>query len=289
MTPTARNKTAIVLIDCPDRRGIVAVVSDFLFRHNANILHADQHQDADLGLFLTRIEWDLSGFDLNAEGFARKFAPIARRFEMHWRLEFSEVRPRLAIFVSRYDHCLADLLYRRESGELHCEIPLVISNHPDAQRLAEFHRVSFHHIPTGSVNKQEVERKQLALLREHNIGLVVLARYMQILSPPFVRRYRQRIINVHHSFLPAFSGARPYHHAFERGVKLIGATSHYVTEKLDEGPIIEQDVVRISHRDQLQDLIQKGRDIEKAVLSRAVRWHIEHRILVYAKKTVVFD
>jgi len=289
MTPTARNKTAIVLIDCPDRRGIVAVVSDFLFRHNANILHADQHQDADLGLFLTRIEWDLSGFDLNVEGFARKFAPIARRFEMHWRLEFSEVRPRLAIFVSRYDHCLADLLYRRESGELHCEIPLVISNHPDAQRLAEFHRVSFHHIPTGSVSKQEVERKQLALLREHNIGLVVLARYMQILSPPFVRRYRQRIINVHHSFLPAFSGARPYHHAFQRGVKLIGATSHYVTEKLDEGPIIEQDVVRISHRDQLQDLIQKGRDIEKAVLSRAVRWHIEHRILVYAKKTVVFD
>ena len=289
MTPTARNKTAIVLIDCPDRRGIVAVVSDFLFRHNANILHADQHQDADLGLFLTRIEWDLSGFDLNAKGFARKFTPIARRFEMHWRLEFSEVRPRLAIFVSHYDHCLADLLYRRESGELDCEIPLVISNHPDSQRLAEFHRVSFHHIPTGSVSKQEVERKQLALLREHNIGLVVLARYMQILSPLFVRRYRQRIINVHHSFLPAFSGARPYHHAFERGVKLIGATSHYVTEKLDEGPIIEQDVVRISHRDQLQDLIQKGRDIEKAVLSRAVRWHIEHRILVYAKKTVVFD
>src|SRR6266571_5285221 len=246
MTPTAPNKTAIALIDCPDRKGIVAVVSDFLLRHNANILHADQHQDADLGLFLTRIEWDLSGFDLDAKGFARKFAPIARRFEMHWRLEFSAVRPRLAIFVSHYDHCLADLLYRRESGELHCEIP-------------------------------------------HGISLVVLARYMQILSPQFVRRYPQRIINVHHSFLPAFSGARPYHRAFERGVKLIGATSHYVTEKLDEGPIIEQDVVRISHRDQLQDLIQKGRDIEKAVLSRAVRWHIEHRILVYAKKTVVFD
>jgi formyltetrahydrofolate deformylase len=289
MTPTARNKTAIMLIDCPDRKGIVAVMSDFLFRHNANILHADQHQDADLGLFLTRIEWDLSGFDLNAKGFARKFAPIARRFEMHWRLEFSEVKPRLAIFVSHYDHCLADLLYRLESGELHSEIPLVISNHPDAQRLAEFHRVAFHHIPTGSLSKREVERKQLVLLREHNIGLVVLARYMQILSPQFVRRYPQRIINVHHSFLPAFSGARPYHRALERGVKLIGATSHYVTEKLDDGPIIEQDVVRISHRDQLQDLIQKGRDIEKAVLSRAVRWHIEHRILIYAKKTVVFD
>jgi formyltetrahydrofolate deformylase len=289
MTPTAPNKTAIVLIDCPDRKGIVAVVSDFLLRHNANILHADQHQDADLGLFLTRIEWDLSGFDLDAKGFARKFAPIARRFEMHWRLEFSAVRPRLAIFASHYDHCLADLLYRRESGELHCEIPLVISNHSDAQRLAEFYRVPFHHIPTGSVSKQKVEEKQVALLREHSISLVVLARYMQILSPQFVRRYPQRIINVHHSFLPAFSGARPYHRAFERGVKLIGATSHYVTEKLDEGPIIEQDVVRISHRDQLQDLIQKGRDIEKAVLSRAVRWHIEHRILVYAKKTVVFD
>ena len=289
MTPTAPNKTAIVLIDCPDRKGIVAVVSDFLLRHNANILHADQHQDADLGLFLTRIEWDLSGFDLDQKGFAGKFAPIARRFEMHWRLEFSEVRPRMAIFVSRYDHCLADLLYRRESGELHCEIPLVISNHSDAQRLAEFYRVPFHHIPTDSVSKQKVEEKQVALLREHSISLVVLARYMQILSPQFVRRYPQRIINVHHSFLPAFSGARPYHRAFERGVKLIGATSHYVTEKLDEGPIIEQDVVRISHRDQLQDLIQKGRDIEKAVLSRAVRWHIEHRILVYAKKTVVFD
>ena len=283
MTPTAPNKTAIVLIDCPDRKGIVAGVSDFL------LLHADQHQDADLGLFLTRIEWDLSGFDLDQEGFAGKFAPIARRFEMHWRLEFSEVRPRMAIFVSHYDHCLADLLYRRESGELHCEIPLVISNHSDAQRLAEFHRVPFHHIPTGSVSKQNVERKQVALLREHSIGLVVLARYMQILSPQFVRRYPQRIINVHHSFLPAFSGARPYHRAFERGVKLIGATSHYVTDKLDEGPIIEQDVVRVSHRDQLEDLIQKGRDIEKAVLSRAVRWHIEHRILVYAKKTVVFD
>jgi formyltetrahydrofolate deformylase len=289
MTATAPNKTGIVLIDCPDRKGIVAVVSDFLFRHNANILHADQHQDADLGLFLTRIEWDLSGFDLDAKGFARKFAPIAKRFEMHWRLEFSEVKPRLAILVSHYDHCLTDLLYRRESGELHCEIPLVISNHPDAQRLAKFHRVPFHHIPTGSVRKQAVERKQLALLREHGIGLVVLARYMQILSPQFVRQYPQRMINVHHSFLPAFSGARPYHRAFERGVKLIGATSHYVTDKLDEGPIIEQDVVRVSHRDQLADLIQKGRDIEKAVLSRAVRWHIERRILVYAKKTVVFD
>src|SRR5438132_1073957 len=183
----------------------------------------------------------------------------------------------MAIFVSHYDHCLADLLYRRESGELHCEIPLVISNHSDAQRLAEFHRVPFHHIPTGSVSKQNVERKQVALLHEHSIGLVVLARYMQILSPQFVRRYPQRIINVHHSFLPAFSGARPYHRAFERGVKLIGATSHYVTADLDEGPIIEQDVVRISPRDQLDDLVQKGRDLDKVVLSRPVRWHIARR------------
>lgn len=281
--------TAILLIDCPDRKGIVAAVADFLFNHNANILHADQHQDAEVGLFLMRVEWDLADFKLKISNFKSAFAPIAEKFQMRWRLELSSVRPRMAIFVSRYDHCLADLLYRHESGELACEVPVIISNHPDARRLAEFHRIPFHFIPVEADNKAEAERRQLALLEENAVDLVVLARYMQILSPEFVARYPQRIINVHHSFLPAFSGARPYHRAFERGVKLIGATSHYVTETLDEGPIIEQDVVRISHRDQLEDLIQRGRDLEKAVLSRAVRWHIEHRILVYAKKTVVFD
>ena len=281
--------TAILLVDCPDRKGIVAAISDFLFRHNANILHADQHQDADLGLFLTRVEWDLAEFKLSPADFKNAFEAVARQFQMRWRLELSATRPRVAIFVSSYDHCLADLLYRHESGELNCEIPLIISNHQEAERLANFHKIPFHFVPVTKSNKAEAERKQLGLLQREAIDLVVLARYMQILSAEFVARYPQRIINVHHSFLPAFSGARPYQRAFERGVKLIGATSHYVTETLDEGPIIEQDVVRISHRDQLDDLIQKGRDLEKVVLSRAVRWHIEYRILLYAKKTVIFD
>ncbi len=280
--------TAILLVDCPDQKGIVATISDFLYRHDANILHNDQHQDADLGLFLTRVEWDLANFKLRAADFESAFRPIAKKFRMRWRLELSARRPKLAIFVSKDDHCLADLLYRHESGELDCEVPLIISNHRDAERLAAFHKIPFCFIAVGK-EKTEAEQEQLVLLKKHSIDLVVLARYMQVLSPEFVAEYPQRIINVHHSFLPAFSGARPYHRAFERGVKLIGATSHYVTETLDDGPIIEQGVVRISHRDQLEDLIQKGRDLEKAVLSRAVRWHVEHRILVYAKKTVVFD
>jgi formyltetrahydrofolate deformylase len=208
---------------------------------------------------------------------------------MRWRLQLSTRKPNVAIFVSKYDHCLADLLYRHQSGELACEIPLIVSNHPDTRRLAEFHGVLYEHTALEGADKAEVEQHQCALLERHDVDLIVLARYMQVLSPAFVARYPQAIINVHHSFLPAFAGARPYHRAFERGVKLIGATSHYVTDELDEGPIIEQDVSRISHRDQLEDLIQKGRDLEKTVLSRAVRWHIEHRILVYAKKTVIFD
>ncbi len=280
--------TATLLIDCPDRKGIVAAVSDFLFRHNANILHADQHQDADSELFLTRIEWDLADFDLPLAEFGAHFAPVADRFEMRWRLEQSTTRQRLAIFVSKQLHCLVDLLHRHASGELACDIPLVVSNHPDARRIAEFHGVAFHHVPVGA-DKEEAERRQLALLGEHQIDCIALARYMQILSPAFVAAWPNRIINVHHSFLPAFSGARPYQRAYERGVKLIGATSHYVTAALDEGPIIEQDVTRISHRDQLEDLVQKGADLEKVVLSRAVRWHLEHRILVYGQKTVVFD
>ena len=281
--------TGILLVDCPDQMGIVAAISEFLYHQNANILHADQHQDGDMGLFLTRVEWDLSDFKLSGADFKRAFAPIAERFHMRWRLELSSRRLRMAIFVSKDDHCLADLLYRHASGELACEVPIIISNHRAAERLAEFYKIPFQWSAIEEGRKQEVEQRQLALLKEHSIDLVVLARYMQILSPEFVAQYPQRIVNVHHSFLPAFSGARPYHRAFERGVKLIGATSHYVTETLDEGPIIEQDVVRVSHRDQLADLIQKGRDLEKVVLSRAVRWHTEHRILVYGKKTVVFD
>lgn len=281
--------SAILLISCPDRKGLVAAISDFLYQHNGNILHADQHQDADQDLFLMRIEWSLEGFDIPLEQFAELFAPIAERFQMDWRLATTEKRTRVAILVSKYDHCLVDLLYRHQSGEINCEIPLIISNHPDTQRLADFYGIPFHYIEVNKTNKAEAEAAQMALIDEHQIDLVVLARYMQVLSPDFVARYPRRIINIHHSFLPAFEGAKPYHRAYAKGVKLIGATSHYVTEILDDGPIIEQDVTRISHRDALEDLIQKGRDLEKVVLSRAVRWHVESRILEYAKKTVIFD
>jgi formyltetrahydrofolate deformylase len=281
--------TATLLIDCPDARGIVAAVSEFLYRNGANIVHADQHQDAALRLFFMRVEWELDGFAIPVDGFAAAFAPVAERFAMKWRIERSSERPRVALFVSRYDHCLVDLLYRWRCGELRCDVALVVGNHGDAEPLAQFYRVPFHYIPVDAANKERAESEQLALLERERIDLVVLARYMQILSPRFVERYPQRIINVHHSFLPAFIGARPYHQAFERGVKLIGASSHYVTAELDDGPIIEQATTRISHRDQLEDLLQKGRELEKAVLSRAVRWHVESRILVYGKKTVIFD
>ena len=279
--------TAILLIYCPDRPGIVAGISTFLYHRGANILHADEHQDNDQGLFFMRIEWDLAGFAVDDATFRREFQPLADSFAMRWTLAYSAARPRVAIFVSRAQHCLVDLLYRHGIGELGCEIPLIISNHPDAESLAGFYRIPFYCIP--AVEKAETETRQMALMEEHGIELIVLARYMQVLSAAFVSCYPQRIINVHHSFLPAFSGARPYHAAYQRGVKLIGATSHFVTEVLDDGPIIEQDVVRISHRDQVQDLIQKGRDLERVVLSRAVRWYLERRILHYAGKTVIFD
>jgi formyltetrahydrofolate deformylase len=281
--------TAVLLVTCPDAKGIVAAVSEFLYRHDANILHADQHQDAERGLFLMRVEWDLGGFALDLAELPRRFAPVADRFAMRWRLERSDQPVRAALFVSKYDHCLMDLLYRHRTGELACDIPLIVSNHPDARRWATFYDVPFHVVPVPPGGKGAAEAEQYRLLEAHKVDLVVLARYMQVLSAEFTRRYPNRVINVHHSFLPAFVGARPYHRAFERGVKLIGATSHYATEDLDEGPIIEQDVVRISHRDGLDDLIEKGRDLEKVVLSRAVRWHIDHRILVYDRKTVIFD
>jgi len=236
-----------------------------------------------------RVEWDLAEFGLDLAEFPRRFAPLVDRFEMRWRLERSDHPLRVALFVSKYDHCLMDLLYRHQTGELPCAIPLIVSNHPDAERWAKFYNVPFHLIAVPAGGKEEAERKQHELLAAEKIDLVVLARYMQVLSSDFVARYPLRVINVHHSFLPAFMGAKPYHRAFERGVKLIGATSHYATQDLDEGPIIEQDVIRISHRDGLDDLLEKGRDLEKVVLSRAVRWHIDHRILVYDRKTVIFD
>jgi formyltetrahydrofolate deformylase len=281
--------TATLLITCPDARGIVAAIAEFLYQHNANILHADQHQDAENNLFLMRVEWDLANFNLDDAAFKQAFAPIAAKSNMQWQLKISTQKPRVAIMVSQYDHCLADLLQRHKGGELDCDIPLVISNHRDTEKLVQFYDIDFKHIEVKKDNKAEAEAAQFKLFDDFKIDLIVLARYMQILSPTFVARYPQRIINIHHSFLPAFIGAKPYHRAFERGVKLIGATAHYVTEDLDEGPIIEQGIDRISHRDQVEDLIQKGRDLERGVLARAVRWHIENRILLYANKTVIFD
>lgn len=290
--------SAILLISCPDRKGEVATIADFVYRHGGNILHADEHADEESGLFLMRVEFDPKDFDIDLSqfdpaqpdlsDFSKQFSPVAESFQMKWRLALGAQRPRMIIFVSKFDHCLVDLLYRQQSGELHCEIPLIISNHPDAGPIAEFYKVAYEVVPVSKDNKVEAEARIEALIAEHRPHFMVLARYMQILSNEFVNRYPQRIINIHHSFLPAFVGARPYHQAFERGVKLIGATSHYVTEHLDDGPIIEQDVVRVSHRDSADDLIRKGRDLEKIVLSRAVRAHVENRVLVYGNKTVVF-
>jgi len=282
-------KSAVLLLSCPDRKGIVAAVAGFIAQHGGNILHADEHGDHDSNTFLMRVEFDPAQLDLPLSDFVFQFSPIAAEFGMQWRLAPSDVRPRMAILVSKYDHCLVDLLYRHQSGELTCDIPCIVSNHPDNQPIADFYRIPFFLVPVEKQNKPAAERQILALLERHAVDLVVLARYMQILSTDFVNKYPSRIINIHHSFLPAFVGGRPYHQAFDRGVKLIGATSHYVTEALDDGPIIEQDVARVSHRDSVEDLIQKGRDLEKVVLSRAVRWHIENRILLYGNKTVVFE
>ena len=285
--------SAILLISCPDRKGEVATIADFVYRHGGNILHADEHADEESGLFLMRVEFDPKDFDIDLSQkdlaeFGRQFSPVAEAFSMKWRLAQSAQRQRMIILVSKYDHCLVDLLYRHKSGELACDIPLIISNHPDNQAIADFYRIPYAIVSVSKDNKADAEAQIHSLIARHQPDFMVLARYMQILSNDFVNRYPQRIINIHHSFLPAFVGARPYHQAFERGVKLIGATSHYVTEVLDDGPIIEQDVVRVSHRDTVEDLIRKGRDLEKVVLSRAVRWHVENRVLLYGNKTVVF-
>ena len=279
--------SAVLLIDCPDRKGLVARVSGLLYERGANILHADQHRDQELGLFFMRVEFELNGFDF--EGFRAVFAPLATELDMTWKLTSSARKPRVALFCSQYLHCMADLLHRWRTGELVCEIPLIVSNHDAVANLAAFYNVPFEHVPVTAEIRAAAEARQLELLSSHGIELVVLARYMQVLSPGFVSRYPAAIINVHHSFLPAFTGAKPYHAAHARGVKLIGATSHYVTDLLDDGPIIEQDVARISHRDQVEDLVARGRDLERVVLSRAVRWHLDRRILCYGNKTVVFD
>lgn len=280
--------SAILLISCPDRKGEVATIADFIYRHGGNILHADEHGDEESGLFLMRVEFDPKDFNIDLADFGKNFSPVAETYAMKWRLAQSSLRPRMIILVSKYDHCLVDLLYRQQSGELACDIPLIISNHADNRATADFYKIPYEVVSVTKDSKQAAEERIQRLIEEHQPDFMVLARYMQILSNDFVNRYPQRIINIHHSFLPAFVGARPYHQAFERGVKLIGATSHYVTEVLDDGPIIEQDVVRVSHRDTVEDLIRKGRDLEKVVLSRAVRAHVENRVLVYGNKTVVF-
>ncbi len=279
-----------LLIDCPDSRGLIAAVSSFIALHNGNILSADQHvRDAPIGRFFMRLEIEGQGFGLGRDEFDAAFSPLARQHGMRWRVSFTDRPKRMAVMVSKHGHCLIDMLWRWEAGDFDAEIPLVISNHPDLGRTVESHGIAFVHLPVTKESKDEQEDKVAALLEEHKIDLVVLARYMQVLSPRFLGSFRQPIINIHHSFLPAFVGASPYHQAYARGVKIIGATAHYVTSELDAGPIIAQDVAHISHRDSVKDMIRIGREVERRVLAQAVRWHLEDRVLVDGNRTVVFE
>jgi len=280
--------TATLLVSCPDQPGIVARLAQVLYGHGANILDADQHTDTVASVFFQRIRFDTAELRTDRTALERGIEDVATALGMSYRLGYAERAKRVAIFVSRYDHCLYDLLLRHRAGELSCEIPLIVSNHPDLEQVAKQFDIEYRLFPISRDTKREQEQQELALLEERGIDLVVLARYMQVLSESFTGAWRDRVINIHHSFLPAFMGGRPYHHAYERGVKLIGATAHYATKELDEGPIIEQDVIRASHSDTVADLVRKGRDVERAVLSRAVRWHLDDRVLVYGNKTVVF-
>ena len=283
-------KTAKLLLHCPDKPGILAEVTDFITVNKGNIIYLDQYVDHVENIFFMRIEWELKDFLVPQEKIEDYFATLyAQKYEMNFRLYFSDTKPRMAIFVSKMSHCLFDLLARYTAGEWNVEIPLIISNHPDLQHVAERFGIPFHLFPITKETKEEQEKKEMELLAKHKITFIVLARYMQVISEQMMNAYPNRIINIHHSFLPAFVGAKPYHAAFERGVKIIGATSHYVTKELDAGPIIEQDVVRITHKDTVQDLVNKGKDLEKIVLSRAVQKHIERKVLAYKNKTVIFN
>ena len=283
-------KTAKLLLHCPDKPGILAEVTDFITVNKGNIIYLDQYVDHVENIFFMRIEWELKDFLVPQEKIEDYFATLyAQKYEMNFRLYFSDTKPRMAIFVSKMSHCLFDLLARYTAGEWNVEIPLIISNHPDLQHVAERFGIPFHLFPITKETKEEQEKKEMELLAKHKITFIVLARYMQDISEQMINAYPNRIINIHHSFLPAFVGAKPYHAAFERGVKIIGATSHYVTTELDAGPIIEQDVVRITHKDTVQDLVNKGKDLEKIVLSRAVQKHIERKVLAYKNKTVIFN
>ena len=279
--------TATLLISCLDQKGLVAKIANFIYSNGGNIIHADQHTDFNTGLFLTRVEWQLEGFNLERELIAPSFEKLAQPLKAKWRLHFSDQIPRLAIWASLEEHCLLDLLWRTKAKEFNVKIPLIISNHPNLKPIAEQFSIDYYYLPINKENKAEQEIEQLKLLDKYNIDLVVLAKYMQIVSSNFIQQFSQ-IINIHHSFLPAFVGGKAYQKAYERGVKIIGATAHYVTDNLDAGPIIEQDIVGVSHRDDVRDLIYKGKDLERVVLARAVRLHIQNRILVYDNRTVVF-
>ncbi len=283
-------KTAKLLLHCPDQPGILAAVTDFITINKGNIVYLDQYVDRVENIFFMRLEWELENFLIPQEKIEDYFATLyAQKYDMSFKLYFSDYKPRMAIFVSKMSHCLYDLLARYAAGEWNVEIPLIVSNHPDLQHVAERFSIPFYLFPITKENKAEQEQKELALLAEHRVNFIVLARYMQVVSEQLINAFPNRIINIHHSFLPAFVGAKPYHAAFERGVKIIGATSHYVTTELDAGPIIEQDVVRITHKDTVQDLVNKGKDLEKIVLSRAVQKHIDRKVLAYKNKTVIFN
>ena len=283
-------KTAKLLLHCPDKPGILAEVTDFITVNKGNIIYLDQYVDHVENIFFMRIEWELKNFLIPQEKIEDYFATLyAQKYEMFFRLYFSDTKPRMAIFVSKMSHCLFDLLARYTAGEWNVEIPRIISNHPDLQHVAERFGIPFYLFPITKETKEEQEKKEMELLAKHKVNFIVLARYMQVISERMIDAYPNRIINIHHSFLPAFVGAKPYHAAFERGVKIIGATSHYVTTELDAGPIIEQDVVRITHKDTVEDLVNKGKDLEKIVLSRAVQKHIERKVLAYKNKTVIFS
>lgn len=284
-----KTSTATLLLSCPDRKGLVAGVSNFVYHNNGNIIHADQHTDMEQSIFFQRVEWELRDFKIPRERIADAFRPLAEDFGMSWDLRFSDDVPRMAILVSKKEHCMSDILLRQRMGEFKASIPLIISNHPDLRPIAESFGIAFRHTPVTAKTKTIAEEQILSALKEHGVELVVLARYMQILTKEFVSCYPNRIINIHHSFLPAFAGSKAYRRAYERGVKVIGATAHYVTPELDQGPIIEQDVARVNHRDSVEDLMTKGRDLEKVVLARAVKLHLSNRVLVYGNKTVVFD
>ncbi|MBE2184219.1 MAG: formyltetrahydrofolate deformylase [Anaerolineae bacterium] len=287
MQPTS--PTAILLISCPDRTGLVAAVTRFILEHNGNIVALDQHVDIEEGVFFMRVEWTLDSLDIPGDAISARFnAEVAAPLKMQFALHFSDHAERMAIFVSKQGHCLYDLLSRWQSGEWRVHIPLIISNHQDLEPVARQFGVEFRYFPINAGNKREMEDKQLALLSVVKPDFIVLARYMQIVSPKFVEQFPNRLINIHHSFLPAFIGAKPYHAAYGRGVKIIGATSHYVTAELDAGPIIEQDVIRVNHKDSVDELIRKGKDVEKLVLSRAVLYHLRKQVLIYKNKTVVF-